>query len=206
MHTTLNFVQFNFLLVKDATRHTILTVAYSVFASRGVHNTTMEDVAKASGLGRRTIYTYFKTREELFHAIIGKEIEIIIKQLNAIINLKISPEKKFSRFLAVHMKTIENLITKNRLLRLEFLKRSEKIEDFRKEIDRHEKECLTKILREGAQSGIFKLEDYENTAGITLTTLKGLERQFILDNFGKPCQSLLKLWQNILFGGIKASN
>jgi len=190
--------------VKDATRHTILTVAYDVFASRGISNTTMEDVAKASGLGRRTIYTYFKTREELLHAIIKKEIEIIIKQLNAVLNLKISPEKKFSRFIGIHMNTIQHLITKNKLLKIEFLKRSDRIENYRKDIDLHEKECLTRIFKEGAQSGVFIMVDYENTAGITLTTLKGLEQYFILNNFGKSCQSLLKLWQNILFGGIKA--
>jgi AcrR family transcriptional regulator len=192
--------------VKDATRHTILAVAHHVLADKGITNTTMDDVAKASGLGRRTIYTYFKTREELFHAVIKKEIELVIAQLNGVISLKLSPEQKFIRFMAVHMKTIERLIKKNRLLRLEFLKRSEKIENYRKDIDRHEKECLTMILREGAQSGVFKLEDYENTASITLTTLKGLERQFILDNFGKTCECVLKLWQKILFGGIKASN
>ncbi len=147
---------------------------------------------------------YFKTREELLHAIIRKEIEVIKKQLNAVINLKISPEKKFSRFMCIHMKTIQNLISANRFLKMELLKRSDRIEDFRKDIDLHEKECLTRIFQEGAQSGIFIVEDYENTAGITLTTLKGLERHFILNNFGKSCQSLLKLWQNILFGGIKA--
>lgn len=192
--------------MKDATRHTILTTAHHVLVDKGITNTTMDDVAKASGLGRRTIYTYFKTREELFHAVIKKEIELVITQLNGVISLKLSPEQKFARFMAVHMKTIERLIKKNRLLRMEFLKRSEKIENYRKDIDRHEKACLTMILREGAQSGVFKLEDYENTAGITLTTLKGLERQFILDNFGKTCESVLKLWQKILFGGIKASN
>jgi len=35
--------------------------------------------------------------------------------------------------------------------------------------------------------------------------LKGLEQQFILDNFGKPCRETLELWQKILFRGIKVS-
>lgn len=192
--------------MKDATRHIILTVAYNEFASRGVNNTTMEDVAKASGLGRRTIYTYFKTREELLHAIVKKEIEAVIKQFNILISLNIPPEKKFTRFILIHMRTIQNLISKNRLLRMEFLKRSDRIEGYRLDIDRHEKECLTRIFMEGAQTGIFKLVDYENTAGITLTTLKGFERQFIINNFGKSCHRIMSLWQNIFFGGIKASN
>jgi AcrR family transcriptional regulator len=192
--------------VKDATRHTILEVAYKVLSDQGINKTTMDDVAKASGFGRRTIYTYFKSREELFHAVLKKEIDNIIKRLNVVVSLKVPPEKKFVHFMVVHMQTIENLIYQNRLLRMEFLKRSERIENYRKEIDLHEKECLTKILQEGVQTGFFKLDDFENTAAITLTTLKGLERQFILDNFGKACKSILILWQKILFGGIKATN
>ncbi len=165
----------------------------------------MDDVAKASGLGRRTIYTYFKTREELYLEVINREIDVILKQLNRVAGMKISPEKKIARFMVNHMKTIENLIRKDRILRMEFLKRSEKVENFRKVIDVHEKECFVTTLQEGTQLGIFLVDDYENTAVLALTTLKGLEQQFILDNFGKSCRETLELWQKILFRGIKVS-
>jgi len=191
--------------LRDTTRHTILTVARTIFAHRGADNTTMDDLAKASGLGRRTIYTYFNTREELYLEVINREIDIILKQLNRVAGMKISPEKKIARFMVNHMKTIENLIRKDRILRMEFLKRSEKIENFRKVIDLHEKECFASILQEGTQSGVFLVDDCENTAGLALITLKGLEQQFILDNFGKPCRETLDLWQKILFRGIKVS-
>ena len=176
-----------------------------VFAHQGPTNTTMDDVARASGLGRRTIYTYFKTREDLYHEVIRNEVELILKELSRVANMKISPEKKIARFMGTHMKAIENLIRKDRLLRMEFLNRSEKIEHFRKVIDSHEIECLASIFEEGTQSGVFMVVDYYNTAALALTTLKGLETQFILDNFGKPCRTTLELWQKILFCGIKAS-
>ena len=195
----------NLFVLRDTTRHTILTVARTIFAHRGADNTTMDDLAKASGLGRRTIYTYFKSREELYHEVINREIDVILKQLTRVASMKISPEKKIVRFMVNHMKTIEILIRKDRLLRMEFLRRSEKIENFRKVIDLHEKECIASTLQEGTQSGIFLVDDYENTAALALTTLKGLEQQFILDNFGKPCRETLELWQKILFRGIKVS-
>ena len=191
--------------MRDTTRHTILTVARTVFAHRGADNTTMDDLAKASGLGRRTIYTYFKTREELYLEVINREVDIILKQLNRVAGMRISPEKKIGRFMVNHMKTIENLIRKDRILRMEFLRRSERIENFRKVIDLHEKECFATTLQEGTQSGVFLVDDYENTAVLALTTLKGLEQQFILDNFGKSCRETLDLWQKILFRGIKVS-
>jgi len=195
----------NIFILRDTTRHTILTVARIVFAHRGSDNTTMDDLAKASGLGRRTIYTYFKSREELYHEVINREIGIILKQLNRVATMKISPEKKIARFMVNHMKTIENLVRKDHLLRIEFLRRSEKIENFRKAIDIHEKECFASVLQEGTQSGVFLVDDYENTAALAHTTLKGLEHQFILENFGKPCREKLELWQKILFCGIKTS-
>jgi AcrR family transcriptional regulator len=191
--------------LRDTTRHTIIAVARLVFAQRGEVNTTMDDVARASGLGRRTIYTYFKTREELYHEVIKREIDAILKQLNRVAGMKISPEKKIGKFIVNHMKTIENLIRKDQLLKIEFLKRSEKIENFRKEIDSREKECFASVFQEGTQSGVFLIDDYENTASLAITTLKGLEPQFIQDNFGKPCHETLELWQKILFRGIKTS-
>ena len=110
MHTKFEFVQFTIL--RDTTRHTILTVARIVFAHRGADNTTMDDLAKASGLGRRTIYTYFQSREELYNEVIKREIDVILKQLNRVASMKISPEKKIGRFMVNHMKTIETLIKK----------------------------------------------------------------------------------------------
>ena len=191
--------------MRDTTRHTILATARIEFARKGADNTTMDDLAKASGIGRRTIYTYFKTREELYLEVIDREIDIILKQLSRVASMRISPEKKIIRFMNNHMKTIENLIRKDHLLRIDFLKRSEKVEKFRQVIDSHEKECFAMVLQEGTQAGVFLVEDYENTAALTLTTLKGLEQQFILDNFGKSCRETLELWQKILFRGIKTS-
>jgi len=193
------------LILRDTTRHTILTVARIVFARKGADNTTMDDLAKASGLGRRTIYTYFKSRDELYVEVINRETDIILKQLNRVASMRISPEKKMIRFMVNHMKTIEILIRKDQLLRLEFLKRSERVENFRIRVDLREKECFANVLLEGTQSGVFLVDDYENTAALTHTTLKGLEPLFILDNFGKSCREMLELWQKILFRGIKSA-
>jgi len=191
--------------LRDTTRNNILNIARIVFARKGANNTTMDDVARASGLGRRTIYTYFRTREELYHEVIENEVERILKQLSRVAYLKLSPEKKIVRFMSTHMKAVKNLISKDHLLRDQFLCRSEKIENYRKVIDSREKDYLASIFEEGTQSGVFIVEDFANTAAIALTALKGLEREFILDNFGKSCHVTLALWQKILFWGIKTS-
>jgi len=46
----------------------ILDAALRVFTRRGLHNTTLEEVAKEAGISKGTIYLYFKNKEELFVA------------------------------------------------------------------------------------------------------------------------------------------
>ena len=50
------------------TRERLLEVAHQLFASNGVERTTMNDIATASDKGRRTIYTYFKNKREIYEA------------------------------------------------------------------------------------------------------------------------------------------
>ena len=47
------------------TRQKIVDVARQLFAKNGLENTTMNDIATASGKGRRTLYTYFKSKEDV---------------------------------------------------------------------------------------------------------------------------------------------
>ena len=47
------------------TRNLLVDVARQLFARNGVDDTTMNDIALASKKGRRTLYTYFKSKEDM---------------------------------------------------------------------------------------------------------------------------------------------
>ena len=57
------------------TRQKLVDVARQLFAKKGIENTTMNDIAVASGKGRRTLYTYFKSKEDVYYAVIASELE-----------------------------------------------------------------------------------------------------------------------------------
>ena len=52
------------------TRQKLVDVARQLFAKNGIANTTMNDIAKASGKGRRTFYTYFKSKDDVYYSVI----------------------------------------------------------------------------------------------------------------------------------------
>ena len=47
----------------------IVERAKTVFASKGFHGATMEDISKACGIAHRTLYLRFKSKQEIFHAL-----------------------------------------------------------------------------------------------------------------------------------------
>ena len=63
------------------TREKLIEGARQLFAHKGIENTTMNDIATASDKGRRTIYTYFKNKREIYNAVIEQESERIVSNL-----------------------------------------------------------------------------------------------------------------------------
>ena len=72
-------------------RHEILTAATKSFSLFGYKATTMDQVAKLANVGKGTIYTFFKNKEELFDEIITK---LIIDMEKTATNA-LQPDKSF---------------------------------------------------------------------------------------------------------------
>lgn len=56
-------------------RDEILKAATTLFASRGFHETSMAEVARAARVSKALIFWHFKTKEELFFAVLGRLLE-----------------------------------------------------------------------------------------------------------------------------------
>src|SRR5207244_439816 len=66
------------------TRTAILDAADRLLAEYGYKKMTMEDVAVEAELGRRTIYSYFRTKEELALATIDRTIDLLVAELREV--------------------------------------------------------------------------------------------------------------------------
>jgi AcrR family transcriptional regulator len=64
----------------DERRARIIEGAVSCFVRYGVTKTTIDDVASAVRLSRRTIYRYFENKNELFAAVVSHELEELSRE------------------------------------------------------------------------------------------------------------------------------
>ena len=68
---------------KVAKRAEIIRCAADVFSRTGYHATKIQEIADAAGIGKGTVYEYFRTKEELFLAVYDAwmtEYENVIKE------------------------------------------------------------------------------------------------------------------------------
>ena len=61
-----------------ATRDQILDAATRLIHLQGYHGTSLDDVLTASGVGKGNFYYYFRSKEDLGHAIIDRIVEAFI--------------------------------------------------------------------------------------------------------------------------------
>lgn len=64
-------------------RNEIIDAAEEVFFTKGFNNATMDDIARKAEYTKRTIYTYFDSKEQLYQAIIYRGFKIL-NQLNIV--------------------------------------------------------------------------------------------------------------------------
>jgi len=161
------------------TRQKLVDVARQLFAKNGLENTTMNDIAQASGKGRRTLYTYFKSKDDIYFAVIESELERLSDMLDDVAAKRIPPQEKIIELIYMHLSMIRETVVRNGNLRAEFFRNIWMVEKVRKNFDDAEIELFRKVFREGKEDGEFDIDNVDLVADITHYCIKGLEVPYI---------------------------
>lgn len=161
------------------TRDKLVEVARQLFARQGIENTTMSDIANASDKGRRTIYTYFKNKREIYDAVVERESEQIVGRLRWLVTADMPPMEKLERFIDQRIDALLDLMVHyndNNIMIRSLLKRDGKrIEEIRYRAIEKEHEILTAILDEGVRLGCFNPRTVGSVFPVLLMIFQGLE-------------------------------
>ena len=166
------------------TRQKLIDIARLLFAKRGVANTTMNDIAVASGKGRRTLYTYFNSKAEVYSAVIESELERLSDKLDEVAAMKMRPLDKVIELIYTHLSMIRETVVRNGNLRAEFFRNIWMVEKVRKKFDDYEIDLFCKVYQDGKADGEFDIDDVNLVADITHYCIKGLEVPFIYGRIG----------------------
>jgi AcrR family transcriptional regulator len=162
----------------SAKRRQIVGGARSVFLSQGFDAASMNDIARAAGVSKGTLYVYFKDKEQLFEAIVENECET---QAEGIFELDANDHD------------VQAVLTRLGLAYIRFLCRPEKASAIRIVIAIAERmpELGRKFYERGPGKGIAKLAAY-----IKAQVEAGL---LAVDDCEVAAAQLLEAYQAMLF-------
>lgn len=170
----------------STTRERLLDVARQLFASNGVERTTMNDIATASDKGRRTIYTYFKNKKEIYDAVIERDSDAIIMRLRQVVASDLEPEEKLRKYLEARFDIVEETIRESTAthiisyITLDY----KRLERIRLLSVQKEKGLFKEMIDQGVAKGVFDPEQAELLPAIHQMIFQGVDYCHLRNSFG----------------------
>jgi AcrR family transcriptional regulator len=187
----------------SSTKKMLVEVARGLFAKYGKKEVTMNDIAEASKKGRRTLYTYFNNKEEIYKAVIDIELERVFEKLQIKATENYEPDIKLTNHIITHLDAIKELVTRNGSLRADFFHDIYEVERTRRKIDIKEIAIIREILNEGIEKKVFKRMDPDLSSMIIFYAIKGLEVPYIRQNISTHFEKNKSSIVEFVFQGIK---
>jgi len=193
------------VVIKEEVRAHIVGIARRIFTRYGFRKTTMEEIASASQMGKSSIYYYFKSKEEIFRAVVEFEAMMLQERLSRIIGKNNSPPDRLKAYILFrlhHVRTLENFYA---ALNEETLSHMGFILDIRRNFEIEEQQLVGEILEDGMMQGVFQLSSSKIGAIAISTMMKGLELPLLLDEAHKTDREELMedLIRVLLYGILK---
>ena len=157
------------------TQESIIEAASKVFERFGFTKTSMNDIARAARKGRRTVYTYFTSKEDVFRAVIETEVRELANRLIEMIRQDIPADEKLRMYMHARMDAVKDLTIYYEALRQDLMGNLGLIENLRKEYDELEVTLIRQILDEGTSKGLFDIDDTLLVANAIQIATKGFE-------------------------------
>lgn len=188
---------------KDEVREQVIQAARLVFAHFGYKKTALDDIAREARKGKSTIYYYFKSKDEIFKAVIDTEAEIRAKTIDDQISKIKDPIQKLKTYIYVRMQTLKMVVNYYEAIKNDLLDNLYFVNNLRSNHFEEEVKQVKNMLEEGIQKEIFTIKNPELTAKTIVTALYGFEVPLIQKNLSDDdLQKSVDEMLNILFYGI----
>jgi AcrR family transcriptional regulator len=140
-------------------RDRILAETANLFAERGFHGTTIDDIADRFGATKPFVYYHFKSKQALLIELCERGTAEALKVADRAISARGAPRERLDQFVREFTAVaLENQLYVKIYFREEIhlpKANAERVNRMRKEIDWK----LTKLLEEGVKEGEFSIED-----------------------------------------------
>lgn len=144
----------------------ILAAALQIVAEKGPHDASVDEIAERAGVGKGTVYLYFRNKDTLLAALIQNGINTVVTAIRERVQKETDPRSQLIALISEHVTQLHQHMRYSRILwvqsshvslpvelKQELLKAAEGYHQF-----------LGSILERGKEAGCFSISDAKITA------------------------------------------
>ncbi|KJS81349.1 MAG: hypothetical protein JM58_17130 [Peptococcaceae bacterium BICA1-8] len=184
----------------------ILEAAFEVFTKKGFHSTKVEEIAERAGIGKGTIYEYFKSKADVFHEMYIWYVDKYFAELEEGLLIETEPVDKLLKIVKNHIVFLTNMKSLAGKLLSESSSNMDMGAEFKKTMVSSYKEKMDRIkviIEEGIKKGVFREIDVTLCTMFFFGSLGGISHaMFLLDIDINP-DAVAEKVIDILLNGIK---
>ena len=196
---------------EDLMQQQILAAAKRLFQVYGLAKVTMDDVAKAIGKGRSSLYYYYKSKDEIFDAVISIEIREMLAAMTRAVDQASGTEQKLHAFFLTKLEVLRE--KKAFFKTLDAGMDADALSEFQKtkvtlhnQIIRQESTLMMQVLRDGMDKGELRkmsASEIEMLIYILLSSLRGLKRELELESGHDKIVPAVDMLTRTIMNGLK---
>lgn len=163
---------------REAARTQILDAAQKVFARKGYHAASMDDIVKESGLSKGALYGYFDSKEELFLGLRARLVEFDLERVIAAMPASAPATEKLMKVGELALRSQARLDRDMLRVSFEFwtsAPRMKPLQGYYHDLYHENHQFLVALIREGMTRGEFRRDlDPEALSWILIAVVDGL--------------------------------
>lgn len=195
------------LVKEEIIQQQVVRAAQQLFQKHGLHNVTMEDLAEAVGKAKSSLYYYYKSKEEIWDAVMDIEIGEIIAETAAAVSQARTVEKKIHAYCG---NIIKGLRKKRALYHIAYggnepVKKRKSTSGIRRRFMKQESLLLREILHEGIEKGELRplnVKDQEVLVFVLLSGMMGMEKEMVMEK-GYDLEPAIHTLSHTILHGLK---
>ena len=168
---------------KQKHKEEILKAALKLFADRGFHDVSMQDIAEESEFGVGTLYNFFKSKDALFEELISGATGRVMGEIIEILDGPGNEKERLAAFIRYQPKLQEENGALIKLYLSELAIKGSKL----CEINEESKRCETidskmiELVKQGIEKGLFRAVDPE----IAVKALGAINEKITFETAGR---------------------
>ena len=183
-------------------RHEIFHQVVNVFLKKGFQETSMREIAEAAGLGKSTLYDYFKTKDEILVYFFEDQLNDLAEEAQKIATQSSTADIRLRKITEAYIESLQ--ANKNLFMKLTMEVQRLKMESQKQiQAKRHAyQDMIRTLIDEGVREGVFRKVNSLLAARLLISAIAPVI--YTSRVTGTP-QEMLRETLDIFFEGIKPS-